>query len=363
MGSATAEPSNGAEMTQAMRVSLDAEVVGDGRQAHREQGDRERGGEHAGQRGQQHPAFVPARLVEARLDAIATRERVGGGHRPRVTTAHARATDHDRPRVRDHARHAFGRRPRERSPGPVARDDRSPAAAPSAARAGTAPARDAGRRARDASTASTSRSRPATSARGWSPPSTPVGPVRPCCCAATWTRCPCPRTPASTMRRRSTGRCTPAGTTPTPPCSPARRRSWPIAATICAGQVVFMFQPGEEGFHGARVMLDEGLLDGRNVTRAFAIHQTPSSPSGIDRHPRRPAAGLGRRVLGDGHRQGRPRVDAAPRRRPHPHRMRDGRRVPDDGHPAHRGVPARGRHRVEDPGRDDQQRHPRTGRS
>jgi hippurate hydrolase len=46
------------------------------------------------------------------------------------------------------------------------------------------------------------------------------------------------------------------------------------------GQVVFMFQPGEEGHHGARVMLDEGLLDGRNVTRAFAIHQTPSAPSG-----------------------------------------------------------------------------------
>ena len=46
------------------------------------------------------------------------------------------------------------------------------------------------------------------------------------------------------------------------------------------GRVVFMFQPGEEGHHGARVMLDEGLLTGRDVTRAFAIHQTPSAPSG-----------------------------------------------------------------------------------
>ena len=46
------------------------------------------------------------------------------------------------------------------------------------------------------------------------------------------------------------------------------------------GKVVFMFQPGEEGHHGARVMLDEGLLTGRDVTRAFAIHQTPSAPSG-----------------------------------------------------------------------------------
>jgi len=47
------------------------------------------------------------------------------------------------------------------------------------------------------------------------------------------------------------------------------------------GKVVFMFQPGEEGFHGARLMLDEGLLDGLDVTRAFAIHQSPSIPSEV----------------------------------------------------------------------------------
>ncbi|MCO8126467.1 M20 family metallopeptidase [Acidimicrobiia bacterium EGI L10123] len=47
------------------------------------------------------------------------------------------------------------------------------------------------------------------------------------------------------------------------------------------GKVVFMFQPGEEGHHGARHMLEEGLLDGINVTRAFAIHQSPSFPSGM----------------------------------------------------------------------------------
>ena len=47
------------------------------------------------------------------------------------------------------------------------------------------------------------------------------------------------------------------------------------------GRVVFMFQPGEEGHHGARLMLDEGLLDGLDVTRAFAIHQSPSIPSGM----------------------------------------------------------------------------------
>src|SRR5258708_39721654 len=41
-----------------------------------------------------------------------------------------------------------------------------------------------------------------------------------------------------------------------------------------AGTVRFMFQPGEEGFHGARVMLDEGLLDIQPAA-AFALHATP----------------------------------------------------------------------------------------
>jgi amidohydrolase len=53
-----------------------------------------------------------------------------------------------------------------------------------------------------------------------------------------------------------------------------------------AGRVAFMFQPGEEGHHGARHMLDEGLLPtvsagAEPVSMAFAIHQTPSIPSGM----------------------------------------------------------------------------------
>ncbi len=40
-----------------------------------------------------------------------------------------------------------------------------------------------------------------------------------------------------------------------------------------AGRVVFMFQPGEEGYHGARFMIEEGLLDGdQPPSGAFAIH-------------------------------------------------------------------------------------------
>ncbi|PYM16238.1 MAG: amidohydrolase [Candidatus Rokuibacteriota bacterium] len=42
-----------------------------------------------------------------------------------------------------------------------------------------------------------------------------------------------------------------------------------------AGSVLFMFQPGEEGYHGARVMIEEGLLDGPDApAAAFALHQT-----------------------------------------------------------------------------------------
>jgi amidohydrolase len=52
------------------------------------------------------------------------------------------------------------------------------------------------------------------------------------------------------------------------------------------GRVAFMFQPGEEGHHGARVMLHEGLLaavteGAEPVSMAFAIHQTPNIPSGM----------------------------------------------------------------------------------
>jgi hippurate hydrolase len=41
-----------------------------------------------------------------------------------------------------------------------------------------------------------------------------------------------------------------------------------------AGRVRLLFQPGEEGYGGARVMMEEGSLDG--VDAAFAIHVEPS---------------------------------------------------------------------------------------
>lgn len=47
-----------------------------------------------------------------------------------------------------------------------------------------------------------------------------------------------------------------------------------------AGEVQFMFQPGEEGFHGARYMLDDGLIDPL-PDAAFALHIMPNSPHGL----------------------------------------------------------------------------------
>jgi amidohydrolase len=61
-----------------------------------------------------------------------------------------------------------------------------------------------------------------------------------------------------------------------------RRATW-------SGRVLLMFQPGEEGFHGARFMLNEGLLDasgGERPSGAFALHISTMWRSGtIDVRP------------------------------------------------------------------------------
>ena len=46
------------------------------------------------------------------------------------------------------------------------------------------------------------------------------------------------------------------------------------------GTVKFLFQPGEEGHHGARHCIDEGLLTEPEVDAGFAIHITPNRRSG-----------------------------------------------------------------------------------
>ncbi len=63
------------------------------------------------------------------------------------------------------------------------------------------------------------------------------------------------------------------------------------AELLCArsgslkGEVRFMFQPGEEGYHGARYMLEDGILGGGESgplpDAAFALHIMPNAPHGL----------------------------------------------------------------------------------
>ena len=48
-----------------------------------------------------------------------------------------------------------------------------------------------------------------------------------------------------------------------------------------AGRILFMFQPGEEGHHGARHMISEGLLGDPLPDAAFALHVWPTLDHGL----------------------------------------------------------------------------------
>ena len=84
-----------------------------------------------------------------------------------------------------------------------------------------------------------------------------------------------------------------------------------------AGRVLLMFQPGEEGFHGARYMIEEGLLDdarppGRRVRAAHLLDRAHRRAA----DPGRAGDGGGRRPARHGDRPRRPRVGPARRARP-----------------------------------------------
>ena len=59
------------------------------------------------------------------------------------------------------------------------------------------------------------------------------------------------------------------------------------AKALCArreqlnGTIVFMFQPGEEGHHGARHMIADGLLAEPRPEAAFALHISPNITAGL----------------------------------------------------------------------------------
>ena len=101
-----------------------------------------------------------------------------------------------------------------------------------------------------------------------------------------------------------------------------------------AGTVLFMFQPGEEGWHGARFMLEDGLLESGARRGLRAAHHAQCA-GGHLRRQGRAAAGRGRQLI-ERARQGRPCLAAARRGRSHPRRLRDRDRAAGDGHAAHR---------------------------
>ena len=133
-----------------------------------------------------------------------------------------------------------------------------------------------------------------------------------------------------------------------------------------AGRVLFMFQPGEEGHHGARFMLEEGLLDVPDLAdgtsspvtgRVRPAHHVVAAvglaelPAGFDH-------GVGRLAAHHDHRQGRPRQRAAPGDGPDPGGVRGRAGVAADGHALRRRVRPRGRDGRAHLGRHDEQHHP-----
>ena len=129
------------------------------------------------------------------------------------------------------------------------------------------------------------------------------------------------------------------------------------------GTVKFMFQPGEEGHAGARLMIEDGLLDADpKPDAAFALHISPNFKAGaIAGRPGPLLASADTwtiKVKG----QRRPRLDAASGGRSDPGRLRDRPGAAGDGHPPHRCLrPGRADPR-QDRRRHRQQHHPRDGR-
>ena len=129
-----------------------------------------------------------------------------------------------------------------------------------------------------------------------------------------------------------------------------------------AGSVRFMFQPGEEGHHGAQYMLDEGLLDvapDRPVTGAFAIHVFSVLPAGLIALRGGAQMASADQFLVTIHGRGGHAFGTPQRPRSHPHRVRDRAGSPGVLHADARRLRPRGDHRRAHLGRDHLQRHPR----
>ncbi len=137
------------------------------------------------------------------------------------------------------------------------------------------------------------------------------------------------------------------------------------ARILCAhrdrlsGRVLFMFQPGEEGFHGAKFMLEDGLLDDPAPDAAFAIHIAPNAPAGSIGSKAGPLLASADRLQIDVH--GRGGHASMPHHAvdPIPIACEIVGCIAVDGHAAHRRIRSRRRDHRQDPGRVHRQRHSR----
>ena len=102
-------------------------------------------------------------------------------------------------------------------------------------------------------------------------------------CAPTWTRCRSLEGSGEPFVPRFRARCTPAGTTRTPPCCSARRACCSAARATLHGTAVLLFQPAEEG-PGRRAADDRGGRDGRSHDRRGRDAARRRAPR--DRHDR-----------------------------------------------------------------------------
>ena len=82
-----------------------------------------------------------------------------------------------------------------------------------------------------------------------------------------------------------------------------------------AGNAIVIFQPAEEGGAGAMAMIDDGLMDTFGIEEVYGMHNMPSLPVGSFSAAQGAADGRGRRNHDHDRGPGRPRSDAASRRR------------------------------------------------
>ena len=98
-------------------------------------------------------------------------------------------------------------------------------------------------------------------------------------CAPTWTRCRCRRRTSSRTSRATTGGCTAAATTATRRCCSPRRATSHETRNF-DGTAYLIFQPGEEGYAGAKAMIEDGLFERFPAEQVFALHNWPGLPPG-----------------------------------------------------------------------------------